>query len=137
MVFVLENLATGGAQDAQGARGDITAFLNVAEEVEFSVPAGALYHKVPIKDFVPIPSGQMKESIAWIERHIGTRKVLVSCSAGIGRSSSVVIGYLCVALGFGFGQAVEFLARKKPDISILPRLIETMESIVRVRGKGV
>jgi hypothetical protein len=38
-----------------------------------------------------------------------------------------VIGYLCCVLGYGFGEAVEFVARRKADISTLPNLIKTIE----------
>ena len=54
---------------------------------------------------------------------------MVFCNAGIGRSPSVVIGYLCCVMGYSFGDAVEFVARRKPDISILPGLIRTIEVV--------
>ncbi len=54
---------------------------------------------------------------------------MVFCNAGIGRSLSVVIGYLCCIMGYSFGDAVEFVARRKSDISILPGLIRTIEDV--------
>lgn len=53
---------------------------------------------------------------------------MVFCNAGVGRSPSAVIGFFCSVLGYGFGEAVEFVARKKSDISILPNLIKTIEA---------
>jgi hypothetical protein len=32
-------------------------------------------------------------------------------------------------LGYSFGDAVEFVAKRKPDISILPELIRTIEDV--------
>jgi len=77
----------------------------------------------------PIPSKQMREAVEWIRDQIAEYKIMVFCNAGVGRSPSVVIGYLCCVLGYGFGEAVEFVARRKPEISILPNLIKTIEAV--------
>jgi len=77
----------------------------------------------------PIPSEQMKEAVEWIRDYIDRYKILAFCNAGVGRSPSVVIGYLCCFKGLSFGDAVEFVARRKPDISILPELIRTIEDV--------
>ena len=74
----------------------------------------------------------MARAIKWISENIEKGKVvMVFCRMGIGRSSSVIIGYL-MSRGFGFGQAVEFVARKKPHISILPELITTIEEALKI-----
>lgn len=127
IVCVLDRLALSNAQTAQHARPkEFSAILNVAEEIRLELPPEVVFHHLPLRDFVPIPSQKMREAIRWISQHIATHRVLVCCNAGVGRSASVVIGYLC-SVGFGYGEAVEFVARKKPDISTLPRLIETIE----------
>ena len=48
---------------------------------------------------------------------------MVFCNAGVGRAPSVVVAYLCCIEGYGFGDAVEFAASRKPYMSILPDLI--------------
>lgn len=133
MVFILKNLAIGDFQDANEAKEKDFAFLNVAEELNLELPERALYHKIPVKDFIPIPVEQLSEATDWIRKQIGKRRVLVFCSAGVGRSSSVVIGYLCAVKRFGFGKAVEYVAQKKADISILPNLIKTIQEITSPR----
>ncbi|MEA2075404.1 MAG: dual specificity protein phosphatase [Euryarchaeota archaeon] len=105
----------------------MTALLNVAKEKD--IETNHLYHKVPIVDMQPIPSEQMKEAIEWIRNRIDRYKIMVFCNAGIGRSPSVVIGYLCCFLEYSFGEAVEFVAKRKPDISILPELIRTIGDV--------
>lgn len=109
----------------------ITARLNVAEERDLPPVAGILDKKVAICDMTPIPVDQLKEAIQFIRDHIAHHAILVSCNAGIGRSPSVVIAYLCT-VGFGFGEAVEFVARRKSDISILPNLIIGIESLQKM-----
>lgn len=127
MKFILDNLAIGSYEDALNPPSEVTALLNVAKEKD--IETTLLYHKVPIIDMQPIPPEQMKEAVEWIMDHISRYKILVFCNAGIGRSPSVVIGYLCCSLGYSFGEAVEFVAKRKPEISILPMLIRTIEAM--------
>lgn len=126
MKSILDNLAIGSYEDALKPPSEITALLNVAKERD--IETTLLYHKVPIIDMQPIPSEQLKEAVEWIGNHIDRYKIMVFCNAGVGRSPSVVIGYLCCFMGYGFGDAVEFVAKRKPDISILPVLIRTIEA---------
>ncbi|UCD87317.1 MAG: dual specificity protein phosphatase family protein [Desulfobacterales bacterium] len=126
--FILDNLSIGNYEAALNPLPTISALLNVAVERDLQETT-RLYHKVPIIDMQPIPATQMQEAVAWLKRYISEHQVMVFCNAGIGRSSSVVIGYLCCSLGYGFGEAVEFVARRKPDISILPNLIETIKAV--------
>jgi protein-tyrosine phosphatase len=126
--FVLDNLAIGNYEAALNPLPTISALLNVAAERDL-YDTTLLYHKIPIVDMQPIPSTQMQEAVEWLRDHIAKHQIMVFCNAGIGRSSSIVIGYLCCCLGYGFGAAVEFVARRKPDISILPNLIETIRAV--------
>jgi len=120
---VYDNLTISPYEEASAAPEAFGALLNVAEEhpiPETDRPA----HKVPVVDMQPIPPDQLEEAIRWIDRHI-----YLCCNAGVGRFSSVAIGYLCCREGFSFGEAVEHLAQRKPDISPLPRLIESIETV--------
>jgi len=113
--------------DAQCAHEHFDAFLNVASELGFdSVHFGPKpYLKVAIEDMKPIPAFRLMEAAEFIDQHINTKRILVFCEGGVGRSPSVVIAYLC-SKGMRFGQAVEFLAMRKPYMSILPDLIESI-----------
>jgi protein-tyrosine phosphatase len=127
MNFILDNLAIGKYEEALCTPSAISALLNVASEKDLG-ETDLLYYKIPIIDMQPIPTDQMREAVEWIEHHIVQQKIMVFCNAGVGRSPSVVIGYLCCYLGYGFGEAVEFVAKRKPDISTLPNLIRTIEN---------
>lgn len=128
MNFILDHLAIGNYEEALNPPSEISALLNVANKKDISETT-LLYHKIPIIDMQPIPMDQMKEAVEWIEDHIISYKIMVFCNAGIGRSPSVVIGYLCCSLGYGFGEAVESVAKRRPNISILPNLIRTIEDV--------
>ena len=130
----MENLAIGNYESALNPPPEISALLNVATERDLE-KEDLLYHKVPIVDMQPIPPEQMHEALEWIKEHIMNHTIMVFCNAGIGRSPSIVMGYLCCELGYGFGQAVEFVARRKPSVSMLPDLIITIE-VAKKRFKG-
>ncbi|MGQ9508100.1 MAG: dual specificity protein phosphatase family protein [Thermodesulfobacteriota bacterium] len=132
MTSILERLAIGDLKDLEQPQEGVNFILNVAEEVEVSHPH-LHYHKIPLKDGFPIPVEKMKEAISWIKRHIASGKVLVACHWGVGRSASVIIGYLC-NLGFGYEEALEFVSSKKPGINPIPRLKETITNLNHQRG---
>lgn len=130
MDFILDNLAVGSAQDGASPPVDVGALLCVAAEID--VPAGGrLSHKVPIIDMQPIPVGQLQEAVEWIRDHVADQRVLVFCNAGVGRSSSVAVAYLCSVAGYGFGEAVEWVARRHPHMSILPDLVIGVDELAR------
>ena len=119
MKFILDNLAIGNFQEAQAPPLEIDALLCVAREMDLT-PVDRLYCKVPIVDIQPIPAGELRETVEFIAGNISAHKIIVFCNAGVGRSPSVVFACLCCKLGYGFGQAVEHVARCKPFMSILP-----------------
>lgn len=128
MKYILEHLALGNAIDAQNERDHFDAFLNVAAEIDIDpyLFGEKPYLKLQINDMMPIPAFRLMEAAEFIDQHINTARILVFCDGGVGRSPSVVIGYLC-SKGMRFGQAVEFVAMRKPFMSILPDLIESIK----------
>ncbi len=131
MKEILSRLYIGSFSDAQSPDDIITARLNVAEERDIPPKSQILDKKIAIRDMNPIPIDQLLDAVQFIKDNIARHTILVSCNAGVGRSPSVVIAYLCLC-GFGFGEAIEFVARKKHDVSILPNLIESIDSITRL-----
>jgi protein-tyrosine phosphatase len=131
--FILDNLAIGSAADAWSGLTTVDALLCVAQEIELP-PRFVVSHKVAIVDMQPIPAEQIADAVSWIDAMIGRYRILVFCNAGVGRSSSCVIAYLCCKRGFGFGEAVEFVARRRPYISILPNLLLTIEAVNSLQG---
>jgi len=128
MKFILDNLAIGNFQEAQAPPPEIKTLLCVAREIDLT-QVDRLYCKVPIVDMQPIPAGELREAVEFIAGNISAHKILVFCNAGVGRSPSVVVAYLCCKLGYGFGRAVEHVARCQPFMSILPNLILSIEEL--------
>lgn len=84
------------------------------------------YHKIPLKDGVVIPPEKMREAIQWVREHMALGHVLVACHYGVGRSASIVIGYLC-SIGFGYQEAVDFVSSKRSGVNPMPGLEETIK----------
>ncbi len=112
----------------------MNSILNVAEEVDVNPPI-LNYHKIPLKDGVQIPPEKMKEAIDWIRKHISSDKVLVACHYGVGRSASIIIGYLC-SFGFGYHEALNFVSSKRPGVNPIPELEKTIKAINNHGGDG-
>lgn len=127
MNYILERLAIGVPLDAEQANDRFDAFLNVATEVDMdkALFGERPYLKVPIEDIKPISPERLQEAVAFLNQHVTNKRVLIFCDGGVGRSPSVVVAYLC-SKGMRFGQAVEFVAVRKPYMSILPELIDSI-----------
>jgi len=128
MDWILNNLAIGNFEESQNPPEGVEALISVAEEREIIRTEFTSYH-VPIVDMQPIPTEQLNEAIQWIDGTIDENSIMVFCNAGVGRSPSTVIAYLAVYHNMQFGEAVEFVARKKPYMSILPNLILSIDKI--------
>lgn len=112
MYFILERLAVSDIEDARKLPEEITAVLNCAEEHD-TYREGIEYLKIPLEDFQPINPEYIPKAVEWIKEKIADHKVLVHCNAGIGRSPSIVVCYLC-EIGFGFKEAVKLVQSRRP-----------------------
>ena len=127
MDYILDNLAIGSFYEARSRPRGIDALLCVARERDLG-KTDCLYYKVPMEDMEPAPEDQLKDAIVFIRDNIAQHKIMVFCNAGVGRSPSVVISYLCCVLDYDFGRAVEFVAKRRPYISPLPNLIVSIKA---------
>lgn len=125
---ILDHLTVGPYENAFSPPDDIDALLNVAEEHDLP-DTDRLAYKVGMQDMHPIPVDQLEEAVRWIGNHIADHNIYLFCNAGVGRSASVAVSYLCCYRDYSFGEAVEFVARRKPDISTLPELIERIDEL--------
>lgn len=125
-------MAIGDLKDLENPDKEVNSILNVAEEVEVNLP-NHNYYKIPLRDGVPIPVEKMKEAVEWIQKHISSEKVLVACHYGVGRSASIIIGYLC-SIGFGYNEALNFVSSKRPGVNPIPGLEDTIKRLNHKEG---
>lgn len=128
ITYILDRLAVGSANDARRPPERLSALLNVAEEVD-DHSERRLYHKIPLKDLIPIAPEEMCKAIEWIRDHINHHGVLIYCNAGVGRSPSVAIGYLC-SMGFGYDEAVRLVSARLPGLTPVPNLSFSIEECI-------
>src|SRR5437667_11227921 len=107
MHLINDRLAVGNAQDAARPVRIMTAILNVAAESQIDPPPGRVYAWIPFKEFAEADPTLLKEAVEWLEQHEKNHRLMVCCRAGMGRSVSVAIAYLCVINGVTYENAVK------------------------------
>ena len=131
-----EHLAVGNAEDAAKPAKFITAVLNVAAENQIEQPDGRAYTWIPFKEFAEADPVQLDEAVAWLEQHEKGNRLMVCCRAGMGRSVSVVIAYLCLVKNMPYQEAVTLVSARRPGATPLPNLEATIVFIKALRKKS-
>jgi protein-tyrosine phosphatase len=133
MHIITDSLLVGNIEDARKLPSSIGGLLLVADEYEIIPPHGIAYARVPLKEFTEADPHDMERAVAWLERHIASKRLIVCCRAGMGRSVSVVIAYLCCVKGMSYVEAVAFVKARRPGATPLPRLEQTINEVQQLR----
>ncbi len=136
MHMINKRLLVGNADDAKNPPPQVGAILMVAEEQNVTVPPRVIYAKVPMKEFGEPTVSAMYDAVQWIEAHLPDNRLMVCCRAGMGRSVSVVIAYLCCVEGMAYTDALKLALTRRPGGMPLPRLDAVIED-VRRRRRGL
>ena len=135
MHLINENLAVGNAQDAERPVRFMTAILNVAAESQIAPPSGLAYAWIPFKEFAEADPTLLEQAVEWLGQHEKDHRLMVCCRAGMGRSVSVVIAYLCLIKGVPYQDAVKQVAARRPGATPLPNLEGTIRLVRELRAK--
>ena len=100
MHLITETLLVGNINDARDPPVKIGALLLLAGEYTLEPPDGLPFGRIPFLEFGEAKPLLLDRAVSWIERHMSERRVLVCCRAGMGRSVSVVMAYLCCVKGW-------------------------------------
>lgn len=136
MHLINEYLAVGNAADAARPAKLITVVLNVAAENKIDPPDGRAYTWIPFKEFAEADPIQLDEAVAWLEQHEKGNRLMVCCRAGMGRSVSVVIAYLCLVKNMPYQEAVTLMSSRRPGATPLPKLEATIVFVKALRKKS-
>lgn len=134
MHHVTESLLVGNVEDAKKPPSFIEGVLFLAAEHEIPPPDGILFEKIPMIEFGQATPQQVYAAVAWLERHVPKKKIMVCCRAGMGRSVSMVIAYLCCVRGMGYAEALQLLKARRPGATPLPHLEATIQSVLQMRA---
>ena len=135
MHLINDNIAVGNAHDAERPVRLMTAILNVAAENQIDPPTGRVYAWIPFREFAEADPTLLKEAIEWLEQHEKNHRLMVCCRAGMGRSVSVAIAYLCVIKGVPYQDAVKEVTARRPGATPLPNLEGTIRLVRDLREK--
>jgi protein-tyrosine phosphatase len=136
MYQITERLFVGNIYETASPPAQIGALLLVAEEYDVELPAWLPTGKIPLKEFARVEARQLADAVAWIERHITDNRVMVCCRAGMSRSVSVVMAYLCCAEGGDYDSVLRLVKARRPGAMPLPQLEETIQCLKRIRRNG-
>jgi protein-tyrosine phosphatase len=135
MHLITDSLLVGNLSDAQDPPAVIGGLLFVAEESTIRPPVWLDFAHIPFKEYGEANPLQLAEAVAWIEQHLATnRRILVCCRAGMGRSVSVVIAYLCCVHRMSYDDAVRLVKSRRPGATPLPQLRECIEEVIQLRA---
>lgn len=130
---ITETLSVGNIHDAEQPPSAISALLLVAEEYSIQAPAWLVYGKIPLKEYGEVDLASLDRAVTWIEQHHRENRVMVCCRAGMGRSVSVVMAYLCCVQGMSYVEALDLAMTQRPGAVPLPNLRATVERLQQFR----
>jgi protein-tyrosine phosphatase len=130
---ITDRLAVGNIYDAERPSANIGALLLVAEEYSIEAPAGLVYSKIPLKEYGEAEITSLDCAVNWIEQQLPENRVMVCCRAGMGRSVSVVMAYLCCVQGMAYQDVWKLTMTRRPGAVPLPNLRATIEQVQRLR----
>jgi len=130
MHLITETLLVGNINDAKEPPVKIGALLLVAAEYTLESPGRLPYGRIPFSEYAEAEPLLLDRAVSWIERHMSERPVMVCCRAGMGRSVSVVMAYLCCVEGMAYAEVLKLVLKRRPGAMPLPKL---EEAIIQVR----
>lgn len=133
MYLITEKLLVGTIDDAREPPAVIGTLLLVAEEFTIE-PAGWVdYGRIPIKEFAEADPAALLQAIEWLEQRVPESRVLVCCRAGLSRSVSVVMAYLCCVEGIPYADVLNLVMTRRPGAIPLPNLQSAIEQVRLLR----
>ena len=130
---ITDRLFVGNIYDSAQPPAQISALLLVAEEYQLEAPKWLISSRIPFKDFGEADPNVLADAVGWVERHIADNRVMVCCRAGMGRSVSVAMAYLCCVEGMAYADVLKLVLAKRPGALPLPKLAEGIEKVRLLR----
>src|ERR1051326_4798204 len=137
MHLITETLLVGNIHDAKAPPLKIGALLLVAAEYTLESPDGLTSCRIPFLEYAEAKPLLLDRAVSWIERHMSERRVLVCCRAGMGRSVSVVMAYLCCVEGMAYAEVLKLVLERRPGAMPLPKLEEAITQVRLLREARV
>lgn len=133
MHAITSSLAVGNVEDAKCPPAYIGGLLFLAQEYDIAPPKGITFAKIPLTEFAEVSPNTLHSAIQWLEERAPDQKILICCRAGMGRSVSVAIAYLCCIAGLPYAEALALVKARRPGATPLPQLEQTIQKVLELR----
>jgi protein-tyrosine phosphatase len=134
MHLITDSLLVGNLNDAQDPPVTVGGLLFVAEEHKVHPPAWLDFAQIPFKEFGEPNPILLAKAVQWLDDRLPKIRILVSCRAGMGRSVSVAIAYLCCVQGMAYDNALALAKSRRPGATPLPNLREAIDEVRQLRA---
>jgi protein-tyrosine phosphatase len=133
MHYITESLLVGNINDVSEPPPQVSAVLLVAAEFTVRPPAWLLFGKIPFSEYAEAEPMLLDRAVSWVEQRLSGNRVMVCCRAGMGRSVSVVMAYLCCVQGLTYGEVFKLVLTQRPGAMPLPKLEEAIAQVRLLR----
>jgi protein-tyrosine phosphatase len=133
MHLITENLLVGNINDARELPIKIGALLLVAAEYTVESPDWLVSGRIPFSEYAEAEPLLLDQAVSWVEEHLSGNRVMVCCRAGMGRSVSVVMAYLCCVQGMEYAEVLKLVMRRRPGAIPLQNLEEAIRQVRLLR----
>lgn len=133
MHMITDRLLVGNIDDAKQPTTAIGTLLLVAEELTVTPAAWVDYHHIPFREFAKADHAKLAQAVEWLEPRVPKGRTLVCCRAGMGRSVSVVMAYLCCVEGQTYDEVLKLIMTRRPSAMPLPNLQVAIEQVRQLR----
>ncbi len=134
MHYITETLLVGDINDASELPPQISAVLLVAAEFTVQPPDWMLYGHIPFSEYAEAEPLKLDQAVSWVEQHLPSNRVMVCCRAGMGRSVSVVMAYLCCVQGMTYHEVLKLVVKRRPGAMPLPNLEDAIRQVRLLRA---
>jgi protein-tyrosine phosphatase len=137
---ITENLLVGNINDAREPPVKVGALLLVASEYSVESPGWLTSGRIPFSEYAEAEPHLLDQAVSWVEQHIADNRVMVCCRAGMGRSVSVVMAYLCCVEGMPYTEVLQLVMTRRPGAMPLSNIKEAITQVrllreARAKGK--
>jgi protein-tyrosine phosphatase len=133
MHMITENLLVGNINDAKEPPVKIGALLLVAAEYTVESPDWLVSGRIPFSEYALAEPFLLDQAVSWVEQHISDNRVMVCCRAGMGRSVSVAMAYLCCVQGMEYDEVFKLVMTRRPGAMPLPNLEKAITKVSLLR----
>lgn len=137
MHLITETLLVGNINDAKEPPVKVGALLLVAAEYTLESPDWLPSGRIPFLEYAEAEPLLLDRAVSWVEHHMSERRVMVCCRAGMGRSVSVAMAYLCCVEGMTYAEVLKLVLKRRPGAMPLPKLEEAITQVRLLREARV